>query len=158
MNHAATMIGTVWPPSRTLTKMLGKNGQQSNERLVLLRCKEAGVEVGFPQPLEIDLSAKGQQGLRDFIELGAIRAVQQDLAGLEEGDELVADAHRHRRFAKAGKTLKRFRRELRFCFELLLKSVARGAGLVGLRHQGAKRVLDLAVKINDVHYFRRVQV
>ena len=126
--------------------MLGEDREQADDRLVLRLGQHPCLEIHLLQFFHVHLRTPVDELTRGALELGLGRLVQEDLTGLEKGDEVLADADRHGGIAKAGEALERGRLQLGLVLDLALELKAGGAALVRLGDEGAEGIfLGIAV-------------
>ena len=115
-------------------------------------------EIGRLHHLRLAFDALADQLAGEPGEFAPRGPLQQDLPGLEEGDQIRADVDGHRGFPQAGETFERPRPEPGRVLQPTLELQAGGASPAGGRHQRAKRAGVRAVLMGRIEGFDRPQV
>src|SRR6185369_9189631 len=120
--------------------MRGKNGEQSNHRLVVPTTQHPRLKIRGLQLPPIDSCGTAAHQANRSIETFYRRSTKKHLPGLQVSQYFISDAHGHRRLTQAGVALERLRPWRGVFFESLLQLQASGAGWVRLRHPNTKRI------------------
>ena len=131
-----------------------KNDEESDNRFILPLRDDPCLEIGLFDPVHIDLPPPFKKLPRHPFELALGRRMQEHLAGLEKGDQVLAHPDRDRGVAKARKAPQGPGFGLCGLRDLLLHLQAGPAGPVGLGEKRAEWILVLVAgegKLEGLH-------
>ena len=137
--------------------MLRKDGQQLDHRLVPVCSARPGGEIGLFELGLVHVDPPFLHQLKRALELGFGGSLAKHLAGLQEADQPVPQAHRHRCVAQARRTADRVWLVGRHFGKLFLHLQARGAGPARLRHNSAERTFIALAVMGKLPRFHRAQ-
>ncbi|MDB6058204.1 MAG: hypothetical protein JWO95_2048 [Verrucomicrobiales bacterium] len=137
--------------------VLGENSQQLHNRIVLAWRNNLGVGVEALQLLGADVQTPFRHELGGARDLRLRRLPAQNLASLEEADQLLTLANRHGRINQANAAGRGVRLELRIFRKLLLGLEAGRASFALFSEQRTKTVLIAAAVIGQLPRFHRAK-
>lgn len=89
-------------------EVLGEDGEEADDGLILFLRDDAGMEVGFFQLFEIHFQAPADKFLSDPLKLFFAWFFEEDLPGLEVANQVFAGVDGHGGIAESGKADDRF--------------------------------------------------
>ena len=101
--------------------MTGEDVQEPQHGRILRLLQHRRGQPGVLGLLEIELDAEFNQGLRHFGELLCIGTMEQDLAGLQKGDDLLTHTHGYGAFAEASEAMQGAGFDTRLVLKFLLQ-------------------------------------